>query len=106
MKETWRWFGPADDIAIAEIAQTGASGIVSALHHVAPGGVWPLSDLLARRSEIEGPAAIEAELVADRAASGAPWAPIGGGAGLTWDVIESLPVSEAIKTQTGPWRQH
>ena len=83
MKETWRWFGPADEISIPEIRQTGASGIVSALHHVASGEVWTVSEIKARKEQIEGE-----------------------GSGLTWDVVESLPVSEAIKTQSGPHKQH
>lgn len=83
MRETWRWFGPADEIRIDEIRQTGASGIVSALHHLPTGEVWPVAEIERRRAEIEG-----------------------GGSGLTWDVVESLPVSEAIKTQTGPVLEH
>lgn len=86
MRETWRWFGPGDDIAIAEIVQTGAQGIVSALHHVPTGAVWTPDAIARRKHEIEG-------------AADAP-------SGLTWDVVESLPVSEAIKTQTGDWREH
>jgi len=86
MRETWRWFGPADEIKIAEIVQTGAQGIVSALHHVPTGDVWTPEEIAKRKREIEGTAE-------------AP-------SGLTWDVVESLPVSEAIKTQTGPWRDH
>ena len=86
MRETWRWFGPGDDIAIAEIVQTGAQGIVSALHHVPTGAVWTREEIARRKREIEGP----------------PEAP----SGLTWDVVESLPVSEGIKTQTGDWRAH
>ena len=86
MRETWRWFGPADEITIPEIVQTGAQGIVSALHHVPTGEVWSPAEIAKRKAEIEG----------------APDAP----SGLTWDVVESLPVSEAIKTQTGDWRAH
>ncbi|MEM1274698.1 MAG: mannonate dehydratase [Pseudomonadota bacterium] len=81
MRETWRWFGPADKISLPEIRQTGAVGIVSALHHVPVGQVWPVQEITERGAEIAA-------------------------AGLSWDVIESLPVSEAIKTQTGAWRDH
>ncbi|MEM9318491.1 MAG: mannonate dehydratase [Pseudomonadota bacterium] len=81
MRETWRWFGPADRISLPEIRQTGAAGIVTALHHVPVGNVWQVDDILARKAQIEA-------------------------ACLSWDVIESLPVSEAIKTQTGDWRAH
>lgn len=78
MRETWRWFGPPDPITLPEIRQTGAAGIVSALHHLPPGTPWPEAEIAARKREIED-------------------------AGLTWDVIESLPVSEAIKSR-GPER--
>ncbi|MFY0616648.1 mannonate dehydratase [Shimia sp.] len=86
MKQTWRWFGPTDAISIREIRETGAAGIVSALHHVPAGQVWPVTDIEARQREIE--------------------TPDGNPSGLTWDVVESLPVSEAIKSQTGPTKRH
>lgn len=76
MKETWRWFGPLDRIALHEIAQTGASGIVSALHEIPYGEVWPRADIAERK------AAIEAE-------------------GFEWSVVESLPVDERIKCGDG-----
>lgn len=86
MKETWRWFGPDDEIHLHEILQTGAKGIVSALHHVATGAVWSPEEIRHRKQLIEG----------------SPDRPTG----LTWDVVESLPVSEAIKTQGPGWRDH
>ncbi|MDG4646838.1 mannonate dehydratase [Roseibacterium sp. SDUM158017] len=81
MKETWRWFGPPDPITLDEVRQTGARGIVSALHHVPSGTAWTASEIAGRRALIEA-------------------------AGLDWDVIESIPVSEPIKTRTGPWKAH
>lgn len=86
MKQTWRWFGPSDPITIAEVRQTGASGIVSALHHVPPGQPWSIQEIKTRQHEIEN-------------AGGRP-------SGLSWDVVESVPVSEAIKAQTGQMKHH
>lgn len=86
MKETWRWFGPEDEIYLHEILQTGAKGIVSALHHVATGAVWSPEEIQRRKQQIEG-------------TDSSP-------TGLTWDVVESLPVSEAIKTQGADWQDN
>lgn len=86
MKQTWRWFGPADEISIPEIRMTGATGIVTALHHIPPGTVWSVEQIKQRQDEIAMPGGVPS--------------------GLTWDVAESVPVSEAIKTQTGDWRAH
>ena len=87
MRQTWRWFGPKDLTSIDDITQAGAAGVVSALHHVPNGVVWTPEDIARRHSEIA--------TRKDGTASG-----------LTWDVVESLPVSEDIKKQKGNWREH
>ncbi|WP_028579037.1 mannonate dehydratase [Desulfogranum japonicum] len=87
MKQTWRWFGPPDRTSINDILQAGAEGIVSALHHIAPGVVWTVEEIDKRIEEI------------GHMDDGEP-------SGLHWDVVESLPVSEDIKKQAGDWREH
>lgn len=87
MKQTWRWFGPADTISIEQLLQCGVEGVVSALHHIKPGDVWSIDEIQKRQAEI---ATLE---------SGAP-------SGIIWDVVESVPVSEAIKTRTADYQTH
>jgi len=87
MKQTWRWFGPADLASIDDVVQAGAEGIVTALHHIPNGQVWTPEEIAKRQ-----------ELVRHRK-DGSP-------SGLEWDVIESLPVSEDIKKQKNNWREH
>ena len=76
MKESWRWYGPLDQIELNEIRQTGASGIVTALHEIPYGEVWERQAIAARRNQIRA-------------------------TGLDWTVCESLPISEDIKRGTG-----
>lgn len=85
MKQTWRWFGPADTISIDDLLQAGVQGVVSALHHIDTGAVWTIEDIQQRQTLIK------------TLKQGAP-------SGLKWDVVESLPVSERIKTQSSGWR--
>ena len=87
MRQTWRWFGPHDLTTIDDIIQSGAEGVVSALHHVPNGVVWTPEEIARRQHQI-----------ATRT-DGSP-------SGLNWDVVESLPISEDIKKQTGDWRAH
>ncbi|MBP0616413.1 mannonate dehydratase [Jiella mangrovi] len=87
MRQTWRWFGPNDLVSIDDMLQAGVEGVVSALHHVPTGAVWTLEAIEQRQREI-----------ASRR-DGSP-------SGIAWDVVESLPVSEDIKKQTGAFREH
>jgi mannonate dehydratase len=87
MRQTWRWFGPGDPVRPEDIAQAGAQGVVTALHHVPNGQVWTPQAIAQRQAEVA------------RASDGTP-------SGLAWEVVESLPVSEDIKKQKGDWRAH
>jgi len=78
MKETWRWFGPADPVPLEHIKQAGATGIVSALHDFYRGEPWPLDEVRKRRDEIRA-------------------------AGFDWSVVESIPIHNSIKLRTGPY---
>src|SRR5579863_1482393 len=79
MKETWRWFGPDDPVTLDHVKQAGATGIVSALHHLYRGEAWPLDEVLKRRDEIVA-------------------------AGFAWSVVESIPVHNSIKLRSGPYQ--
>ncbi|WP_423067040.1 mannonate dehydratase [Devosia sp. CN2-171] len=87
MRQTWRWFGPADLASIDDIVQAGAEGVVTALHHVPNGVVWSAEEIGKRQQQVRTRRD-------------------GSSSGISWDVIESLPVSEDIKKQKGDWRQH
>jgi len=78
MKETWRWFGPGDPVPLDHIKQAGATGLVSALHHLYRGEAWPLGEVFKRRDEILG-------------------------AGFVWSVVESIPIHNSIKLRSGPY---
>ena len=86
MIETWRWFGPTDKVTLSDIRQTGASGIVTSLYHLEPGLVWKKEEISSRLTEIAGSKSHPTN--------------------LSWQVVESLPVSEVIKTGSHPRDEH
>jgi mannonate dehydratase len=81
MRHTWRWFGPIDKVSVKDAAQAGAEGIVSSLHHIPTGTAWPADEIRKRQEEIRRD-------------------------GLEWELVESITISDSIKTMSEEWKAH